>query len=160
MSFRLSRDGWIPWLFVGFFIGLAALEAGFISIAYRSFTGTVTDEPYAIGLDYNEIIAAHEADERLGWKLESRFSIAGPLAGTLDFTLRDKNGLPVAAEVTATAERMTRFPTIAPVDVTERAPGNYHADIALPVAGRWFLRLTIRRGDDHIQRIVDFELEP
>ena len=44
-----QHDRWIPLSFIGFFVLLFALEANFIAIAYRSFTGLVTDEPMPPG---------------------------------------------------------------------------------------------------------------
>lgn len=154
------RDRWIPLAFTGFFIALAALEGNFIVIAYRSFSGVVTDEPYATGLGYNEIIAAREAEQRLGWTVDSRFSSQGSLGGTLHVSLRDAAGAPLAAGLKITAERLTRFPQVLPVDMTETAPGEWDGGVALPLAGRWSLRLIVTAGADKVHRIVDIEVDP
>lgn len=154
------RDRWIPFAFVGFFIGLAALEANFIAIAYRTFTGVVTDEPYATGLDYNEIIAAREAEQRLGWQIDAVAKPAGSLTTEVHVALRDADGRPLDAVPKITAERMTRFPQVIPVDLSEQAPGEWRGVASLPLAGRWSLRLIVTRGGDRVHRILDVEVEP
>jgi len=156
----LQHDRWIPFSFIGFFVLLFALEANFIAIAYRSFTGLVTDEPYATGLHYNEIIAAREAEQRLGWQIGTMATPGAALESRLEVTLRDRDGRPLAAGLKITAERMTRFPQVIPVEMTEVAPGQWQGLARLPLAGRWSLRLIVTAGADKVHRIAEIEVEP
>ncbi len=154
------RDRWIPFAFVGFFLFLAVLEGDFIRIAYQSFTGLVTDEAYATGLDYNEILAAREAEKRLGWTVDGRFEATGPLQGRFHVTFRDRDGRPLEAGLTVTAERLTRLAQILPVTMVEAAPGEWDGVVKLPLAGHWSIRVIAHAGDDKVHRIVDIEVEP
>lgn len=156
----LQHDRWIPLGFIGLFLLLFALEANFIAIAYRSFTGLVTDEPYATGLHYNEIIAAREAEQRLGWQIESAAAPVAALENRLAVTLRDRDGRPLSANLKVTAERMTRFPQVIPIEMTEVAPGQWQGLARLPLAGRWSLRLIVTAGSDKVHRITEIEVEP
>lgn len=155
------RDLWIPGLFIAFFVCLACLELWFVTIARTTFSGVVTDQAYDIGLNYNQVIAAREAEARLGWTFGFRFEPTGPLAGRVTLTLADKAGAPVAgAALQASSERMTRFPQMVPAFFREAAPGQYVADINVPLAGRWFVRAKATRDGDTSHVIKEIWVAP
>ncbi len=56
------KDLWIPACFILFFVALAGLEAWFVLLANRTFSGEVTDNAYAVGLNYNQVLAQREAE--------------------------------------------------------------------------------------------------
>ncbi len=155
------RDLWIPACFVLFFVFLTGLLSWFVVIANRSFTGVVTEDAYAIGLNYNEVLALREAEKRLGWATALTFKQGDGLGGLLTFSLRDRDGGPlVADDIRATAERMTRFPQIQTVDYERRADGVYEANLAVPLAGRWFVRARITRNGQSIHVIDEVDVRP
>ena len=82
------------------------------------------------------------------------------LESRLEVTLRDRDGRPLAAGLKITAERMTRFPQVIPVEMTEVAPGQWQGLARLPLAGRWSLRLIVTAGADKVHRIAEIEVEP
>jgi nitrogen fixation protein FixH len=156
-----KRDLWIPRAFVGFFIGLAILESGFITLAYRSFTGVVTDQPYAEGLNYNQNLAAREAEKALGWTVQSHFISNSSLTGRMTLDLSDKDGhILKDATVLATAERMTEFPQVLPVTFKEDNPGQQVSSFTLPLPGRWFIRLKVTKDGHAIHKIIEVEVSP
>lgn len=156
----MKRDRWIPWIFVGFFVTLFAVQGGFVTIAVKTFPGLVTDQPYATGLGYNDVLKRQAAEAALGWRIETRFTETGPLSGRVTLDLLDADGRPLNAEVTAQAERMTRFPQIVPLTPEVTAPGRVILSLRLPVAGRWFMRLSLRHGQDQVERIIEVEVQP
>lgn len=160
-SCAARKDLWIPASFVLFFVFLTGLLSWFVVIANRSFTGVVTEDAYAIGLNYNEVLALRETEKRLGWATALSFKQGDGLGGLLTFSVRDRDGQPlVADEIRATAERMTRFPQILTVDYERRDDGVYEADLAVPLAGRWFIRARVTRNGESIHVIDEVDVRP
>ena len=62
-----KSDKWIPWYFVAFFVVLAILDGIFVTIAATTHTGVITENAYQKGLDYNEVVAASEEQDEIGW---------------------------------------------------------------------------------------------
>ncbi|CAM5614065.1 hypothetical protein ATER59S_05747 [Aquamicrobium terrae] len=152
---------WIPTSFVLFFICLAGLEIWFVTIANSSFTGVVTDDAYAIGLNYNEVLKRREAERRLGWTTAIAFTQGTDLAGEVRLTVRNADGQSLAADdVRATAERMSRFPQIQAVEFERQSDGQYLAKLNVPLAGRWFLRVRIEKGGEAIHVIEEVDVRP
>ena len=155
------KDLWIPGCFVAFFVCLAALEIWFVTLANRSFTGLVTDEAYTIGVNYNEVLAQREAERQLGWNTSFTFVQGDGLDGRLTLSIRDANGAVLAAdEIRATAERMSRFPQIQTVSFERQTGGDYVANLEVPLAGRWFVRVRIERGGQSIHAIEEVDIRP
>jgi nitrogen fixation protein FixH len=156
----MKRDRWIPLAFIGFFLLLFSVQGVFVSIAVKTFPGLVTDKPYATGIGYNEVLKEQAAEAALGWQVQSKFETTGPLAGQLTLQLADAQGQPLDAVVVAQAERMTKFPQIVELTPQTIAPGQVVLPVKLPMAGRWFVRLTVNQGSDHVARIVEIEVWP
>ena len=68
VTLKPFRDRIIPWYFVMFFLVVAAVNAVMVTLAVRTLPGTVTDHPYEKGLAYNQVVAASDKQEALGWK--------------------------------------------------------------------------------------------
>lgn len=152
---------WIPGCFILFFVCLAGLEIWFVTIANRSFTGVVTDDAYAIGLNYNEVLKRREAERELGWTVTVTFAQGADLGGKLVLRVRDANGQPlVVDELRATAERMSRFPQIQTVSFEPGNAGEYLANLDVPLAGRWFVRARVERGGHAIHVIEEVDVRP
>ena len=161
ISLAGRKDRWIPACFILFFVWLAGLEIWFVTLANRSFTGVVTDDAYAIGLNYNDVLAKREAERVLGWTTAIAFVRGEGLGGRLTLSIRDSNGKPlVADEIRATAERMSRFPQILAVAFEHQADGEYMADFAVPLAGRWFVRVRIERAGQAIHVLEEVDVRP
>lgn len=150
-----KRDRWIPGCFILFFVCLAALEVWFVTLANRSFTGLVTDNAHTVGL------AQREAEQRLGWTAAVAFEQGEDLDGRLTLRVRDADGRALVADaVRATAERMSRFPQIQTVRFDRQPGGEYVANLAVPLAGRWFIRIRIERDGQSIRTIEAIDVRP
>jgi nitrogen fixation protein FixH len=148
---------WIPWLFVGFFLLVLAVNAVMIWIALTSWTGLATNRPYDRGLTYNRNLDAAARQAALGWRpvLAARI-VAGE--GLVELTIGDAADRPVAgAAVVVRFERPTSEGMDFAVALEPVAPGTYRGRFVLPAAGVWDLHATARRGEDlfvHEQRVV------
>jgi nitrogen fixation protein FixH len=58
MSADRPRGRWIPWLFVGGFLLVCAVNGVMIWVALSSWTGLAANQPYDRGLAYNRNLAA------------------------------------------------------------------------------------------------------
>ncbi len=155
------KDRWIPACFILFFVCLAGLEIWFVTLANKSFTGVVTDDAYAIGLNYNDVMARREAERQLGWTASLAFAQGDGLHGALTLRIRDRDGQPLVADnVRATAERMSRSPQIQAVDFKRQSDGEYKAHLVVPLAGRWFVRARIEGNGQAIQVIQEVDVRP
>lgn len=145
---RQSRDRWIPWTIVAGFAIVIAVNGALIYFAMSTFTGVETDRHYERGLAYNQTIAAAEAETARGWRLEPVFESRGPGVGRLTVVFADRDGAPLSgAVVRAYFVRPTQAGHDVDVPLTERGGGRYAADVALPLAGQWDLRVVAERQD-------------
>lgn len=155
------KDLWIPACFVAFFICLAGLEIWFVTMATQTFSGLVTDEAYAVGVNYNEVLKQREAERELGWTTIFEFVDGDGLDGELTLTIRDAAGQPLVADnLRATAERMSRHPQIQSVSFDHIGDGAYRAAISVPLGGRWFVRVRIEQGEQVFHAIEEVDFVP
>ena len=85
--------------FVLFFVALAGLEAWFVLLANRTFSGVVTDNAYTVGLKYDDVLAQREAERKLGWSTDLSFVQQGGLAGRLTLVVTDRMAFPWTARM-------------------------------------------------------------
>jgi nitrogen fixation protein FixH len=149
---RRSR---IPLLFFAFFGVVFSANGVLIYTALSTWTGLETKNSYIKGRDYNQVLAQIEAQEALGWGVDSALVHAGT-PGTYTVTLRlvDADGAPLTgAEAVARIERPTHHGIDVRADLNETAPGLYTAAVTLPAAGQWQIRSLVWHGENTHQKI-------
>ncbi len=146
---RAQSGWWIPWTFVGFFVLVFAVNGVMVWFALSSWTGLEITNPYERGLTYNRALEAAREQAALGWQADLRFEQTGPRHGTLEFRLQDRDGGRLAgAKVDAELVRPTEEGHDFALDLSEREPGRYRAEVELPLPGQWEVRLAARaRGE-------------
>lgn len=151
------RGRWIPWLFVGLFLVVIAVNGVMIWYALSSWTGLAANQAYDQGLTYNRNLAAAARQAQLGWRPTLTVRSDGD-AAEVELALTDADMRPVAdAAVVVDFERPTFEGADFAVELSAFAPGRYRARFAQPQPGIWNLHANIRRGDAlfvHEQRIV------
>ena len=81
-----SSGGWtltgrhVLGVVVGFFAIVIALNIWFLTLAYRTFPGQVSETPYEDGVAFNRHLATQEAQARLGWEAAAAAG-ATPMTG-------------------------------------------------------------------------------
>jgi nitrogen fixation protein FixH len=139
---RTGRDTWIPWAFVGFFLVVFAVNGAMMTIAFKTWTGLDTENAYQEGLAYNDRLAERRAQQALRWQAGFAFTASGPRQGEIALTLADADGNPLSrAAVTAALVRPTQAGHDITVTLDHQGDGRYAADVALPLAGQWDVRL-------------------
>lgn len=151
------RDKWIPWYFVAFFAVVGLVDAVMVTLAVRTQTGTVTSHAYEKGLQYNTVVAAAEAQEKLGWQGQIVWE---PEAQLVRFALKDKTGKALSLSQT---EVLFRRPTQAGLDFTmalqPQAEGA-QAKVAFPKAGLWEAVVKAQSQGQPYQFIQRMVIEP
>ena len=153
MTGERRRGHWYPWLFVGFFGLVFAVNAVMIGIALSTWTGLETRDHYRKGVAYNEVIDKQAAQQARGWQAALSWTALEETRGEIAVTLHDRNGDPITgAGVVVELRRPTQASLDRLVPLVARGDGRYVARETLPAAGNWDARLVIRNGDDsHIQ---------
>ncbi|MFD2235567.1 FixH family protein [Phaeospirillum tilakii] len=136
------RPGWwYPYIFVGAFAVVVAVNLSLVVLANRSFPGVTVDHPYERGLIANQALEAARRQEELGWIVETVIEpIPDGTGAVIAQTYRDRDGRPI--EGLRVRVRLTRptGPDLAREAVLNPSgPGAHAAIVPLPQAGQWDL---------------------
>lgn len=131
--------------FVLFFGLIAAIDAVFISLAYRTFSGQVAKNPYEAGLLYDRTLAKRAAQAKLGWSA----TLAAGGDGVVELVITDKTGQGVdGLTVEATLDRPATDFGGQTLSLTGRGDGRYVADAEL--SGAWDIEV-VATGPDGVR---------
>lgn len=141
---RFTIKGWHVLTGLVLFFGLVlGVDALFVSLAYRTFSGEAAKNPYEAGLLYNRTLAQRRREAALGWSA----TIEEAAGETLLVRVADRDGQAIEGltvsgllerPATAKGSRSVRFDAV--------SPGLYRA-VAAPLDGAWDLHVTIRAAD-------------
>lgn len=150
---------WYPWIFVGAFAVVFAVNITMVTFATSTFSGLAVERAFDKGNAYNAEIAAERAQEALGWSAdfgiaESREEADDARTVVWRLVVADKSGRPVdGLAVSAAVER----PAVTGHDIAivlhPTGPGTYAAETLLPFKGLWVVRLTASRPGDPAYRL-------
>ncbi len=135
------RGWWYPYIFVGCFAVVLAVNGALAYFATSSFTGLSTDGAYEKGLAYNQNLAMARAQEAMGWTVDTQAKPAGekghPKVDVV-VTYKDRDGKPV--EGLSVKAQMIR-PTLKGYDhevaFTTLGVGTYGGVFDMPLDGVW-----------------------
>ena len=127
--------------FLGFFLVVFAVNGVFLYSAISTYTGIVSVEPYRKGLNYNQRIAADEAQRAQGW--EEALEVTR--GGQVSLRLTNRLGAPVEGQsITGTFGRPSTAQHDVKLALIEEQPGMYTTRIAPPESGAWIVALEAR----------------
>ena len=130
---------------VVFFGIVLAANGAFVLLSLRSWTGLSTEDAYQRGLDHNETLRAAEAQRALGWQTAIEVTSHGAGRGRIEVVFHDSRGDPLEhLSISGELRRPTHEGSDQAVVLARSGPGRYRADVALPLAGQWDLRLSAR----------------
>lgn len=131
-------------LFVGFFGIVFAVNGVMLTMALKTNSGIVANEPYRKGLKYNERIAADEQQSALGWS--SEIALASDRRRFL-VKLTDREGRPVdGLKLVAMVGRPSTNRQDLRLELTPFAPGQYAAAVPALEAGAYVASLDAASG--------------
>jgi len=146
-TFDATRGRYIPWLFVAGFAIVFAVNGTMIALAVGSFSGLYTPKPRDRGLHYNEIIAAQQARDALGWRVEPTWR---PDSNSLEIAVFDRAGRPLAgAQVAVALVRPAEKGAVLGVAMTAVDVGRHAGHVVLPARGNWDLDVSVDQGGQH-----------
>lgn len=120
--------------FLSFFGIIFAVNGYFLYSALRTYTGVVAVEPYRKGLNYNDRIAADDAQASLGWT----HALDAARSGSVILMLKTTDGAPVAGlTLRGTLGRPSTREHDRTLAFQEVAPGRYQAEVGELEAGTW-----------------------
>ena len=137
------RGRYIPWLFVAGFLLVIAVNGTMIWFAVGSFSGLYTTKPRDRGLHYNDVIAAQQERDALGWRIGTSWQAE---AHRLELEVYDRDGRPLA-DATVRVELVRPAEKRQPLRVALVAvePGRHAGRVDLPAHGNWDLDIVVER---------------
>ncbi|MCA1909212.1 MAG: FixH family protein [Magnetospirillum sp.] len=153
---------WYPYIFVGAFGVVLAVNGTLAYFATTTFTGISTQNAYEKGRLYNQNLALAKAQAEMGWTVDTKIqplpSADRPQAD-IRISYRDRDGKAVdKLTVRAAMVRPTVTGYDHEVDLPALGNGIYGGTIPLPLAGVWDMDV-VAVGDggmayQHAQRFV------
>lgn len=141
---NVARGRYIPWLFVAGFAIVFAVNATMITVAVGSFSGLYTPKPRDRGLHYNEVIAAQQARDTLGWRIEPTWQ---PGSDRIEIAVFDRAGQPLTgAQVAVTLVRPAEKGAVVGVAMEAVDIGRHAGHVALPARGNWDVDISVEQG--------------
>lgn len=142
-----SRSRYIPWLFVGGFAIVIAVNAAMVWFAIGSFSGLYAIHARETGLHYNDVIAGQKARDALGWKVSASWRA---VTRQLSVLVTDADGQPLSgAHASVELVRPAEKSPPLPVALGVVGAGEFAGYVDLPQRGNWDLDITIERDGQH-----------
>lgn len=142
----------IPWLFVLLIGTFMLLDIAFVRLAFKSYSGTYTDNHYQKGVDFNKVYQSGIYNDKTGWKGEITVS---KNYDKVIFALKDAKGNSISkANVKAKLMRpvTTKFDQI--FELAESSKGLYESPLNLELEGQWEIRVkAIKDNSEYISTI-------
>lgn len=139
-----TRGRYIPWLFVAGFAIVFAVNATMIALAVGSFSGLYTPSPRDRGLHYNEILAAQQTRDALGWRIEATWR---PDSDRLEIAVFDRAGQPLTgARIAVALVRPAEKGAVIGVAMAATEAGRHAGYVTLPARGNWDLDISVEQG--------------
>lgn len=149
LNIRRRPGWWYPYIFLGVFGVVLAVNLIFMASAIRTFSGLETDQAYEKGLKYNDTLAEARRQEMLGWHAKAEVIAKGARAADIVVTFSDRDGKPVTG--LAGQAQFVR-PTSSGHDgasaLAEQGGGRYVVAANLPLSGQWEMTVDASRGSD------------
>jgi nitrogen fixation protein FixH len=141
-----ANHRWIPWALAAMFLPVAAVNGLLVKLALSSNTGLVSDNAFDTGQSYNQIIAAGQKQQALGWKAVTQLqplpAADSPHRARLIVSLRDATGAPLhGLKVSGRLYSPVDPQPDQAVSLTESGDGQYRQDLSLPRGGQWDAQL-------------------
>ncbi|MBF0246765.1 MAG: FixH family protein [Alphaproteobacteria bacterium] len=149
MSKKQRPDGWwYPWIFVGGFVIVIAVNGVMAYVATSTWTGLETKHAFEEGNNYNATLAQRQQQDQLGWMADASYD-GNAADGSVVLRITDKNGQGInGLAIDALARRPTSEGHDQVLQFAAVGDGLYRAPANLPLSGQWELRYTATRADD------------
>lgn len=139
------QKGWyMPWLFVGFFLIVFAVNGVMVYFAMSTYNGLETEDHFIKGIRYNAALEGARAQEHRGWKVGLEFLSPAPRAGRVTLVLRDRDGnLLTDPRINLRAFRPVAEGHDFDIELSYLGDGRYGGEAEFPLSGVWDLKLAV-----------------
>ncbi len=152
-SKRKPFTGWhMTGILVAFFGVVMGVNFTMATLASSSFGGTVVDNSYVASQNYNEWLRRAADQDRLGWQEQVDLDAARHIRVAVR---KDHQPLTEIAVQATLSHPLGRTP--ARVMVFESVGGGILRSTQAVPAGRWWLDLAVRHGDEDARYRVDLQ---
>lgn len=145
---KANKKSKIPYFFFAFFATFITVDSVYIYLANKSWTGTLIQNPYQKGLNYNQTIQQSKKQKQLNWQIKTNIESLGNKTAILTINLSNSSLKTIKnAEITAKFKR----PTQEGFDFTKKIlfnNKNYSKTIKFPLKGQWKIELTIKKDNN------------
>ena len=151
-----QKSWWIPWVFVGAFVVIIAVNGVMVSFALNSWTGLETRNHFRAGNNYNAALAGAGRQAELGWQNELRFipTTSDGASGRLEVVFTEKHGAAITdAEMKVRLIRAAKDSLDQELTLFHQGNGLYVSAVDFPAKGRWQVRLLARRAREPYQML-------
>ncbi|MDA0902148.1 MAG: FixH family protein [Proteobacteria bacterium] len=156
-----SKYRFIPYLLIGFFSIIFAVDMVFIYLAKTTWTGIATEDAYQKGLKYNQTLEYVKKQKELGWSSDIEYKASGEATGVLRVIIADKDNKVISdaaiiAKITRPVQEGFDFETPLKFNPTNSA---YEALIDFPLKGQWDVEIQARKSDNihqNTKRLIVF----
>lgn len=143
------------WWITGFFAVIIGVNATMATLALSTFNGVSEDQAYVDGLAFNETLQAVDAQQAMGWSVNTRIDRPGGLAANIQAEYLDaKNialtNLVVRAEFVRPVHQGYDFS----VPLEQTGPGLYTAATTVPLEGQWTVRLIAEHNASQVKQLA------
>ena len=142
MNKTLTGRGVIFWL-LAFFGVIFVVNAVFIGVAVKTFTGEDADNSYLQGVEYNRTLALRAEQEKLGWNATIEADRLPTGKVHIGVRLKQANGAPeTAVALVGTLHHPSDETRDQKLRLAQVAPGEYVADVSNVRTGAWDVIVT------------------
>lgn len=136
---------------LGFFGVVIGVNVVMMKLAIDTLPGTEVDNPYTVGLRYDDEIAAAREQKQRDWKIDAKVERRADGQATLQVEARDRNGVPLAGlSFFGRLERPADKRGDKEIALAEIGEGVYRGQAAGVGPGKWLLVL---EGDSTGNRV-------
>ncbi len=155
-----NRSRWIPYAFIGAFLVVILANATLIVAAQSTWIGLVVEKPFERGVHYNDLLAAVDRQNALGWTATAAPEAYQPIGGvlTLGLHLAGREGEPLDGTVRVrlvrpVPGRTVELPAVplvngqARMQAADITPGQWQVEMIFDADGHRFVaeqRLVLR----------------
>jgi len=147
-------------LVVLFFIVIALIDGLFIIISKNSYPGTVTENPYQKGLNYNNVLNQSALQELSEYHIETKATRLSDNKFKYIVVIRKSGSYVPDAEVMLNVVRPLGEYNDFQVTLNNNGNGLYHSELSFPKKGQWEIRASIIHNGNSLYHKERINVDP
>lgn len=155
-----NKKSKIPYFFVIFFAVFISVDLFYIYLSKTTWRGVFSEDSYAKGIDYNQIIALRKKQQDLGWNVNISYQNTLAMQGRIKVEVLDKAGKYLSeAQVIVKLKRPLQEGMDFEKKLNFISPSLYQADLIFPVKGQWQFEIIIKSNEELLQKVKKYVVQ-